>query len=184
MTPIRRVCFWLASIALVSALNGCEELLEPCYNERVKAAGDRWNGVSGNWQLVTIDNRPLPYVVPFSDITPLGRVIAKSGSLNFSSQYRYFADDCESIRAEKGSAYVRYAYSAKGVDRPEGTYAGSFDADYDNNSIVLSAGDSSRNVSVTSWDIFGRPNELTAVTPVQKWGVEAVFVLVFRRGEF
>ena len=176
-----------ASVAMLSACDNLGSLVQPCFSnfDRDGTRGGGWNplnGISrGTWNLVTIDNNPLPHKIPFSHLTPLGEIIADGGSLQFDTDYRGFADDCESLRGEKGTATASYSYTQKGIRQPKGTYGGSFDADYDANVIVLSAGKHKRNAHVTSWDSFGRPDEITAITQVEKWGLDVTFTLVFRR---
>lgn len=181
--PIRRVTL-LGSIAFVSSLVGCnlDELIEPCYAGGQSPSDVPYNGVAGSWHLVTVDNKPLPYTIPFSGLTPLGVIVAKSGDLRFGVSQRGFADDCRSLRGEKGTAYATYSYTQRGAAVPEGSFAGGFNADYDANEILLTAGDSSRTAHVTGWDAAGRPDEITAITPIKKWSLELTFVLVFRRG--
>ena len=184
MTPIRRLSALLGGVALVASIAGCnlEELITPCYMGDQSPSDVPLNGVAGDWHLVTVDNHPLPYQVPFSGQTPLGVIVAKSGDLRFATRLRGFAEDCKSLRGEKGTAYATYGYTQRGEAAPQGTFAGGFNADYDANEILLTAGDSSRTAHVTGWDEFGRPNEITAITPIKKWSLEFTFVLVFRRG--
>ena len=182
--PMARLSALFGGIALVSSLASCnvEAWLEPCYMGDQSPSDVPLNGVAGAWHLVTIDDHPLPYQIPFSGLTPLGVIVAKKGNLQFATKTRGFADDCQSIRGEKGTAYATYGYTQKGSAVPDGAFAGGFDADYDINEIKLTAGDSSRIAHVTGWDDAGRPNEITAITPIKKWSLELTFVLVFRRG--
>ena len=182
--PIRSISTFVSSIAVASLLAGCnlDEWIEPCYAGGQSAESVPLNGVAGSWHLVTVDNRPLPYSIPFSNLTPLGQIVAKSGDLRFATSQRGFADDCKSLRGEKGTVFASYSYTQRGANAPAGTFAGGFNADYDANEILLTAGDSSRTAHVTGWDEAGRPNEITAITPIKKWSLELTFVLVFRRG--
>ena len=175
----------LAGASILTACDNLPALVQPCFSKFDRDGILGWNPLNGvgrgSWNLVTIDNNPLPHKIPFSHLTPLGEIIADGGSLQFDTYYRGFADDCESLRGEKGTATASYSFTQKGIRQPNGTYGGSFDADYDANVIVLSAGEHKRNAHVTSWDSFGRPDEITAITQVEKWGFDVTFTLVFRR---
>ena len=192
MARIRYIASAFATLTGVLLLSACniEAAVAPCYSQQNWGESSfginegKWfkaNGIDGNWHLMSVDGKPLPYSVPFSSLNPKGVIVATGGGIRFDTEDRGWDDDCKRLHSERGTAVATYDYTEGGVIRPRGLAAGTFNADHDNNTAVLGAVGKTQNVTLTR-DQGGAVIRITATDiPVKKWGVELTFTLVFER---